>query len=164
MALSGMFYAHTSTNCSVYSFFLEIYPTVFVTQVGQRFCSSGGFGNIWQHNIPFRFCGLMFLFIPLGMPLALILCQRCTDLSSRLPLPGIVPKGQALTSAENGLVLVLPAWYATHSCQRCHDCIVILVLVVRNIEFITPFDASYPRWVERARTHWGSRGLYSAMP
>lgn len=90
---------------------------MFVTQVGRRLCTLGVFGDICQHNIPFRLCGLMFLFIPAGMPLALVLCVRCTNLSSRLLLPGIVPKGWAPTDPENGLVLVLPAWYVIYFCS-----------------------------------------------
>jgi hypothetical protein len=126
---------------------------VFVTQVGQRLGSLGIFHDTCQHNIPFRLCGLMFLFIPVGMLVALILYQCLTNLSTRLPLPlpGIVTKDIALTDPENELVLVLSAWYAIYFrswhplesdyCQCCHAHIVILVRVVRNIVFITPSNA-----------------------
>jgi len=126
---------------------------VFITQVGQHPGPFGGFHGICQHNIPFRLCGLMFLFIPVGMSVALVLYQYLTNLSIRLPLPlpKIVTKDLALTDPENGLVLVLSAWYAiyfrpwlplkSHSCQYCHAHIVILVRVVRNITLITPFNA-----------------------
>jgi len=131
---------------------------VFVTQVGQPLGPLGIFRDICQHNIPFRLCGLMFLFIPVGMVVALILYQCLINPSTRLPLPvpGIVTKDVALTDPENELVLVLSAWYAIyfrpwlpieyHSCQCCHAHIVILVRVVRNMAFITPSNAlsSYP--------------------
>lgn len=76
-------------------FFFEVYPIVFVT----------------QHNIPFRLCGLMFFFIFVGMLVALILYQRLTNLSTRLPLPlpGNLTKHVALTDPENDLVLDLSA-------------------------------------------------------
>jgi len=81
----------------IYSFF-EVYPIVFVG----------------QHNIPFRLCGLMFLFIPVGMLVALILYQWLTNRSTRLPLPifGFVTKDVAPTDPENELVLVLSACVA----------------------------------------------------
>jgi len=89
-----------------------VYPIVFVTQVGQRLSPLGIFRDICQHNIPFRLCGLIFLFIPVGMFVALILYQRLTNLSTRLPLPlhGFVTKDVALADPENELVLVLSAW------------------------------------------------------
>jgi hypothetical protein len=81
----------------------------------------------------------MFLFIPVGMLVVLVVYQYLTNLSTRLtlPLPGIVTKD---------VVLVLSARYTayfrswlpseSHSCQYCHVHIVILVRVVRNIVFI----------------------------
>ncbi len=89
---------------------------MFVTQVGQRLGLLGVFRDICQHDIPFRLCGLMFLFIPVGMLVALILYQCFTNMTTRLPLPllGIVTKHVALTDPENELVLVLSAWYAIH--------------------------------------------------
>jgi hypothetical protein len=111
-------------------------------QVGQRLCPLGAFRDICQHNIPFRFCGLVFLFVTVGMILALVLCQRLVNLCARLPLPGIVPKDRALTDPENYLVLASFAWYAiyfrswlslgSHPCQYCHAHIVILVRLVRR--------------------------------
>lgn len=62
----------------------------------------------------FRFCGLMFLFIPLGMFTALLLYRPLTALLARLPLPGIVPKGMVLDDSETNLKLVLSGWYAIH--------------------------------------------------
>jgi hypothetical protein len=53
----------------------------------------------------------MFLFIPLGMVIALLLYQHLTRLFVRLPLPGIVPKGMALDDSESDLKLVLSGWY-----------------------------------------------------
>jgi hypothetical protein len=116
----------------------------------------GVFRDLCRHNIPFRFCGLMFLFIPVGMLVALILYQCLTNMSTRLPLPfpGIVTRDVALTVPKNELVLVLSTWYYAvyfrswlpHSCQYCHADIVILVRVIRNIVFITPSNAlsSFP--------------------
>jgi hypothetical protein len=85
---------------------------VFITQVSQRLGPLGVFRNIYQHNIPFRLCGLMFLFIPVGMIVALILYQCLTNRSTRLSLPllGFVMKDVAPTDPENELVLVLFAW------------------------------------------------------
>jgi hypothetical protein len=53
----------------------------------------------------------MFLFIPLGMFIALILYQRLTELFARLPLPGVVPKDMVLEDFESHLKLVLSGWY-----------------------------------------------------
>jgi hypothetical protein len=93
----------------------------------------------------FRLCGLMFLFIPLGMFTALLLYRRLTALLARLPLPGIVPKGMVLDDFETNLKLVLSGWYAIyfqflvllgpHSFQRCHARVFILVCVVGRIGF-----------------------------
>ncbi len=123
------------------------------------------FRDICQHNIPFRLCGLMFLFIPVGMLVALVLYQRHTSLSARLPFPRIITKGVAPTDPENGLMLVLTAWYVIYfhsrltleslSCQRCHAHIVILVWVVRSIELLTPSNASpSPHRSSGPETHW----------
>jgi hypothetical protein len=57
----------------------------------------------------------MFLFIPLGMFIALLLYQHLTRLFARLPLPGIVPKGMALDDSESNLKLVLSGWYVAYS-------------------------------------------------
>jgi hypothetical protein len=94
----------------------------------------------------------MFLFIPLGMSIALLLYQRCVELFARLPFPGIVPKGMVLDLPESHLKLVLSGWYAvyflswlslgSHSFQRCHAYIPILVRVVGKMDFITTIDAS----------------------
>ena len=56
----------------------------------------------------------MFLFIPFGMFIALVLYQPLTELFSRLPLPGIVPRGMVLDELESDLKLVLTGWYATY--------------------------------------------------
>jgi len=56
----------------------------------------------------------MFLFIPLGMFIALVLYQPLTRLFSRLPLPGIVPRGMELDELESDLKLVLSGWYANY--------------------------------------------------
>ena len=99
----------------------------------------------WQHNLQFRLCGLMFLFIPLGMIIALLSYQFLTELFARLPLPGIVPNGMVLDEPERNLKLVLSGWYAiyfhfltlvvSHSVQRCHAHIFILVWLVGRIRF-----------------------------
>jgi hypothetical protein len=56
----------------------------------------------------------MFLFIPLGMFIALLLYQRCVELFARLPFPGIVPKGMVLDLPESHLKLVLSGWYVVY--------------------------------------------------
>ena len=111
----------------------------------------------------------MFLFIPVGMLVALILYQCLTNMSTRLrlPLPGIVTKDVAFTEPENELVLVLSAWYAiyfrswlpleSYSCQCCHAHIVILVRVVRNIVSVhNPFQRFifFPTRSSGPETHW----------
>jgi hypothetical protein len=90
----------------------------------------------------------MFLFIPLGMFVSLLLYKRLTGLLARLPLPGIVPKGMVLDDSESNLKLVLSGWYAiyfqfliflrSHSFQRRHAHILILVCVVGRIDFSKP--------------------------
>jgi len=107
-----------------------------------------------QHNIPFRTCGAMFLFIPVGMLMAIVLYPRLTELFVRLPFPGIEPKGQKLDEVEQRLKVVIPAWYAIyfcfwlsrgdHYCQCCHANIITLAGVVCNIEtIITPAPHSF---------------------
>ena len=66
--------------------------------------------DVDQHNVPFRFCGAMFLFILVGLLIGLVLHPRLSDLLYDLPLPGIVPKGQRLDEAESRLKVVIPAW------------------------------------------------------
>jgi len=56
----------------------------------------------------------MFLFIPFGMLISLLLYQPLTRLFSRLPLPWIVPRGMVLDEPESHLKLVLSGWYATY--------------------------------------------------
>ena len=56
----------------------------------------------------------MFLFIPVGMFISLLFYQPLTRLFSRLPLPGIVPRGMILDGLESDLKLVLSGWYATY--------------------------------------------------
>ncbi|KAH9958330.1 MFS general substrate transporter [Russula dissimulans] len=77
-------------------FFFEVYPIVFIE----------------QHNIPFRYCGAMFLFIPVGMLMAVVLYPCLIKLFARLPLPGIKPKGRRLNEAERRLTVVIPACVA----------------------------------------------------
>ena len=94
----------------------------------------------------------MFLFIPPGMFIALILYQRHTELFARLPLPGIVPKDMVLEDPESHLKLVLSGSYAihfhfwfpsaSHPFQRCHANMSILVCVVSRADLITIIDAS----------------------
>ena len=45
---------------------------------------------------------------------ALVLYQPLTMLFSRLPLPGIVPRGMELDEVESGLKLVVCGWYANY--------------------------------------------------
>lgn len=56
----------------------------------------------------------MFLFIPVGMFISLLLYRPLTRLFSRLPLPGIVPRGMVLDELESDLKLVLSGWYALY--------------------------------------------------
>jgi hypothetical protein len=56
----------------------------------------------------------MFLFIPLGMIVALILYQRLLEVFARLPLPGVVPKDMVLEDLESQLKPVLSGWYAIY--------------------------------------------------
>jgi len=107
----------------------------------------------------------MFLFIPLGMLIALILYQRFLELFARLPLPGIVPKDMVLEDFESHLKLVLSGWYAIyfHSCfslasqpfQRCHAHISILVCVVSRADLIIIIDTSQVFCRSSgSETHW----------
>jgi len=45
---------------------------------------------------------------------SLLLYRPLTRLFSRLPLPGIVPKGMVLDELESDLKLVLSGWYALY--------------------------------------------------
>ncbi|KAI0293552.1 MFS general substrate transporter [Russula brevipes] len=74
-------------------FFFEVYPIVFIV----------------QHKIPFHLCGVMFLFIPIGMLIVLALFQPLAKLFARLPLPGIVPKDMPLAEPESRLMFALSA-------------------------------------------------------
>ena len=56
----------------------------------------------------------MFLFIPPGMFIALMVYQRFTELFARLPLPGIVPNDMVLEDPESHLKLVLSGSYASY--------------------------------------------------
>jgi hypothetical protein len=99
----------------------------------------------------FHRCGLTFLFIPLGIVIALVLSQRLTKLFDRLPLPGIVPKEVILEEYEGNLKLVLSGWYEiyihswpssrSHSFQCCLADITILVWVVGSLDFMVIIDA-----------------------
>jgi len=71
----------------------------------------------------------MFLFIPVGMFVSLLLYQPLTRLFSRLPLPGIVPRGMVLDELESDLKLVLSGcvampisqlWFAWSSGPETH--------------------------------------------
>ena len=102
--------------------------------------------------MPFRLCGLMFLFIPLGMFVALILFQRLMEVFARLPLPGVVPKDTVLEDSESQLKLVLSGWYAiylhpwfslaSHPLQRSPAHKSIMVCVVSRADLITVIDTS----------------------
>jgi len=81
----------------------------------------------------------MFLFIPLGMFIALILYQRLMELFTRLPLPGIVPKDMVLEDSESHLKLVLSGcavmpislfWFAWSSGTTTHWVVPALAGVV----------------------------------
>jgi len=63
-----------------------------------------------QHNIPFRFCGAIFLFIPVGMVMAVVLHPLLTKLFDCLLLPGIQPKRP--DEVEQRLKAVIPACVA----------------------------------------------------
>lgn len=63
----------------------------------------------------------MFLFIPAGMLVSLVLYQRLMDLSTRVRLPGIIPKRLALTDPENNIVVGLSAWYAIYFIPGSHE-------------------------------------------
>ena len=96
----------------------------------------------------------MFLFLPVGMLIALILYRRLVELFARLPLPGIVPKDMVLEDLESHLKLVLSGWYAiyfhswfslslgSHPFQRCHAHISTLVCVVSRADLIIIVDTS----------------------
>jgi hypothetical protein len=63
----------------------------------------------------------MFLFIPAGMLVSLVLYQRLVNLSTRVRLPGIIPKRLALTDPENNIVVGLSAWYAIYFIPGSHE-------------------------------------------
>ncbi|KAJ3480559.1 hypothetical protein NLI96_g8260 [Meripilus lineatus] len=76
----------------IYLFF-EAYPVVFID----------------QHNIPFQYCGLMFLGILFGMLLAILPYTFLVNMSDRIFLPGIERRGVATPPVESRLKVVVSA-------------------------------------------------------
>lgn len=63
-----------------------------------------------QHNIPFQYCGLMFLGILFGMLLAILPYTFLVNMSDRIFLPGIERRGVATPPVESRLKVVVSAW------------------------------------------------------